>query len=219
MEGDDQVRAGPLRILIVGATGRTGRLLVARALSRGHEVTALVRDPTRLTLVHYHLRAVVGDVRDPESIAEAMAEQDAVVSMLAQPAASTVTIFSEGTQALADAAEAAGVKRFVTVSAMPAGVDPERLPLAVRMALLLPHLSGVYQDMERMEADLTSREGLEWTIVRPAALSDGPGGNFRIEVGDLVPGGVTTSRIDLALLLLQIVETDAFLNERVAIAD
>jgi putative NADH-flavin reductase len=139
--------------------------------------------------------------------------------MLSQPTASTVTIFSEGTQALADAAEAAGVRRFVAVSAAPVGVDPERLPLAVRMVLLLPHLGVVYDDMERMEADLTSRDSLDWTIIRPAVLSDGRGGSFRIEVGDLVPGGVTTSRIDLALLLVQTVETDAFIHERVALAD
>jgi putative NADH-flavin reductase len=98
-------------------------------------------------------------------------------------------------------------------------VEPQRLPLAMRVVLLLPHLSAVYEDMERMEADLTSRDALEWTIVRPAVLSDVPGGRFRIEVGELVPGGVTTSRRDLALLLLQVVETDAFIHERVAIAD
>jgi len=208
-----------MRILIVGATGRTGRLLLARALKQRHQVTALVRDPARLPFVHDLLTAVVGDVRQPETIAPAMAEQDAVISMLSQPTASRVTIFSEGTQALADAAEAAGVRRFVAVSASPVGVDPQRLPLAVRMVLLLPHLNVVYEDMERMEADLTSRDALDWTIVRPAVLADGPGGNFRIEVGDLVPGGVTTSRVDLALLLLQVVETDAFIHERVAIAD
>ena len=208
-----------MRILIVGATGRTGRLLLARALKQRHQVTALVRDPSRLPFVHDLLTVVVGDVRQPETIAPAMAEQDAVISMLSQPTASRVTIFSEGTQALADAAEAAGVRRFVTVSASPVGVDPQRLPLAVRVALLLPHLNVAYEDMERMEADLTSRDGLDWTIVRPAVLADGPGGNFRIEVGDLVPGGVTTSRVDLALLLLQVVETDAFIQERVAIAD
>lgn len=222
MEVDEHVRAEPLRpmrILIVGATGRTGRLLVARALSRGHQVTALVRDPSRLTLVHDRLLVVVGDVRKPETIAPAMADQDAVISMLSQSTASVVTIFSEGTQALADAAEAAGVRRFVAVSAAPVGVEPQRLPLAVRVVLLLPHLNVVYEDMARMEADLMSRDALDWTIVRPAVLSDGPGSRFRIEVGELVPGGVTTSRIDLALLLLQVVETDAFIHERVAIAD
>lgn len=222
MEVDEQVRIEalrPMRILIVGATGRTGRMLVARALSRGHQVTAFVRDPSRLTLVHDRLLVVVGDVRKPETIAPAMADQDAVVSMLSQSTASVVTIFSEGTQALADAAEAAGVRRFVAVSAAPVGVEPQRLPLAVRVVLLLPHLNAVYADMARMEADLMSRDALDWTIVRPAVLSDGPGSHFRIEVGELVPGGVTTSRRDLALLLLQVVETDAFIHERVAIAD
>jgi len=212
--------AAPRRILIAGASGRTGRLLVPEALSRGHLVTALVRDPWRLRIMHEHLRMAVGDARLPETVAPAMEGQEAVISLLSHSSASVVDIFSVGTRVLADAAESAGVRRFVVVSASPVGVDPSRLPLAVRAVMLIPDLDIVYEDMQRMESDLMARRCLDWTIVRPAVLSDAAGDRrFRILVGDLVPGGVTTSRADLADFLLGLVETGAHIRERVAIAD
>lgn len=208
----------PKRILVAGASGRTGRLLLAEALERGYIVTALVRDPRRLEVEHERLRAVTGDVRRPEAVAPAMQGQDAVISLLSHGSAPVVDIFSVGTRVLADAAESAGVRRFVAVSAAPVGVDPSRLPLAVRAVMLIPHLNVVYEDMARMERDLMARGGLDWTIVRPALLTDAAGDRrFRIVMGDLVPGGITTSRADLADYLLELVETGAHIRERVAI--
>lgn len=210
----------PRRILVAGASGRTGRLLVAEALKRGHDITVLVRDPSHVRVEHERLRVAIGDVRSSEDVGPAMEGRDAVISLLSHPSARVVDIFSVGTHVLADAAEAAGVRRFVVTSASPVGVDPARLPLAVRAVMLIPHLDVVYADMERMELDLMARERLDWTIVRPAVLSDADGDRrFRIVVGDLVPGGITTSRADLADFLLGLVETGAHIRERVAIAD
>ena len=208
----------PKRILVAGASGRTGRLLLAEALERGYIVTALVRDPRRLEVEHERLRAVTGDVRRPEAVSPAMQGQDSVISLLSHGSAPVVDIFSVGTRVLADAAESAGVRRFVAVSAAPVGVDPSRLPLAVRAVMLIPHLNVVYEDMARMERDLMARGGLDWTIVRHALLTDAAGDRrFRIVMGDLVPGGITTSRADLADYLLELVETGAHIRERVAI--
>lgn len=211
-------RKGPLRILIVGGSGRTGRLLVARSLARGHRVTVLVRDPGRLNIAHPGLRVFVGDVRVPEDIAPAMLDEDVVVSMLSQPSSLSVNIFSEGTRNLADAAEVSGVKRFITVSAAPVGVDTEVLPIPMRLALLIPAFSATYYDMEVMEKELMERDNLDWTIVRPAVLTDTAPGNVRIEVGEFVPDGVSTARIDLSEFLMQLAESDSFVHQRVAIA-
>src|SRR5689334_46657 len=70
----------PARLLIVGATGGTGRQLVAQALDRGYVVTALARNPSAIATVHDRLRVVKGDVLDPSSIDAAMRGQDAVLS-------------------------------------------------------------------------------------------------------------------------------------------
>jgi uncharacterized protein YbjT (DUF2867 family) len=69
-------------VVVFGASGRTGRLLVEQALAAGHAVTAFVRDPARLPVTHARLRVVRGDVRDPQRVAEAVAGQDAVLSAL-----------------------------------------------------------------------------------------------------------------------------------------
>jgi nucleoside-diphosphate-sugar epimerase len=220
MEVDESVAEGRYkRILIVGAAGRTGKLLTPVALAHGHTVTALLRDESRLTLVHDRLIKVVGSVRDPEIVAVAMQDQDVVVSMLANRVPGEVTIFSKGTQTLLDAAEAAGVKRFITVSAMPVGVDPKEMPIAGRIALIVPDLSASLADMELMEQDVMSRTGLDWTIVRPGVLSDEFCKTVQIEVGEMVAGGVTTSRFNLSALLMKLAETDLFVGDRIAIAD
>jgi putative NADH-flavin reductase len=209
-----------LRILVAGASGRTGRLLVVEALAHGHSVTVLVRDRSRLRLEHERLTVALGDARLPEDVAPVMEGQDAVITLLSHPAAPLIDIFSVGTRVLADSAETAGVRRLVVVSASPVGVDAHRLPLAWRAVMLIPHLDVVYRDMERMERDVMGRDDLDWTIVRPAVLTDATGhGSPRVVAGELVPGGVTTSRADLASFLLEIVETGAHLRERVAIAD
>jgi putative NADH-flavin reductase len=75
-------RKEPARILIVGATGGTGRQLVAQALERGYAVTAFARDPSKLRVSHPQLRVIQGDVLDESSVNTAMLGQDAVLSAL-----------------------------------------------------------------------------------------------------------------------------------------
>jgi putative NADH-flavin reductase len=209
-----------VRLLIAGAAGRTGRIVVRLALERGHQVTAFVHDPARAPSPHPSLTVAVGDARDPAVVAPLVPGHDAIVSLLSRPGAAVVTVFSLGTRALADAAQAAGIRRFVAVSAEPVGIDPARLPLAFQAVLLLPRLHVVYEDMARMERDLVARDALEWTIVRPAVLTGLPArGRYRTTVGDFVDGGVTVSRADLAAFLLRVVEDGLHIRERVAIAD
>ena len=71
-----------MRILVLGASGSIGRLLVTQALARGHAVTALVREPARLPLAHVDLRTLTGSVLDADSLEEAIEGQDAVISAL-----------------------------------------------------------------------------------------------------------------------------------------
>jgi FlaA1/EpsC-like NDP-sugar epimerase len=72
----------PMRLLVIGATGGTGRELVQQALAHGHQVTAFVRDPARLQIEHANLRVAKGDVLDYATVEAAMRGQDAVVSAL-----------------------------------------------------------------------------------------------------------------------------------------
>jgi putative NADH-flavin reductase len=117
--GDGVARPGrtgtrPTRVLIVGATGGTGRELVAQALERGHLVTAFVRDPTALQREHPRLRILRGNVLDYASLAPAVRDQDAVLSALGHKQFFRPTrILSKGTQNILAAMDAHGVRRLV----------------------------------------------------------------------------------------------------------
>jgi len=208
-----------MRLLVAGGSGRTGRIFIERALERGHDVTALVRDPTRFALRHERLRVIHADVLDPASFSAAMSGQDAIVSMLAPRPRRDGRVYIEGTRNLADTMAFAGVHRLIVVSAEGAGVGGESLPWAYRLIRHIPVVARLYPDIARMESELVDRTDLDWTIVRAAVLGGGERtGKYRTVVGDTLPRGLRISRFDLAEFLIDLAETGAHVHERVAIA-
>ena len=83
------------RILIFGATGGTGKELVAQALQRGHDVTAFVRDPGKLAVSHAHLRVQQGDLQEPETVRAAIPNHQAVLSALGTRTLGKTTLLSD----------------------------------------------------------------------------------------------------------------------------
>ncbi|NTW29416.1 MAG: NAD(P)H-binding protein [Coriobacteriia bacterium] len=208
-----------MRLLIAGASGRTGCLLTQLAIVHGHDVTALVRDASRISQMGDRMRILVGDVLEPSTLKAAIEGQDAVVSVLAPRPRTSGRVYVEGTRNLADAAEGAGVLRIVVVSAEGAGVDPKELATGYRLVLRIPVVARLYPDIARMEAELRARVNLDWTVVRPAILTNGrPRGRYRTAVGAVVRGGLRISRADLAEFLLDAVEKRSHVHESVAVA-
>ncbi len=207
-------------IFVVGASGRTGRLFVLDALAAGHEVTAFVRDPARLRLEpQAGLRVAEGDVLTPGDLQRDLAGCEAVVSLLAPRHEQDERIYSAGTAAIIAAMETTGVRRLVAVSAEGVRVARGELPLGYRAVLLLPGLDAIYDDIGVMEDEIVASD-LDWTIVRPAVLTDGPAtGRARVVGGDTVPGGLLVSRADLAAFLLRCVAEDLYRCRRVALAE
>ncbi len=207
-------------ILIAGANGRTGRLLTKLALEHGHRVTALLRPSSQFELAHPKLRTVTGDVLEPATLPEALAQVDVVISLLAPRPRRNGRVYVEGTRNLANAAVSAGVNRFIAVSAEGAGVDGTRLPLGYRIVRRIPVVARLYPDIARMESELTAREDLDWTVVRPAVLTNRSAtSTLRIVEGDVVPDGLSVSRADLAGFLLDLAEDERFVRQVVAIAN
>jgi len=204
-----------MRLLVVGASGGTGRLLVGQALAAGHRVTAFVRDPTRLPLTHASLRLAVGDVMRRGSIDPAVAGHDAVLCTLgAKPEGADahrgqpgVPVCSVGTRHLIEAMHSAGVRRLVVESSAPCGESAATgrwpAPWLVRTVL-----REVMADKEVQEGAVRA-SGLDWTILRPVKMHDGPRTD-RVQVGAGVRWGLTSkvSRADVAAVMLQTV-TDA----------
>ena len=181
-------------------------------------MTALVRDAASLTAGE-RLRVEIGNVLEPTTLLAAVAGQDAVVSLLAPRPRTNGQVYVEGTRNLADAAAGAGVRRFVVVSAEGAGVEPRSLTLGYRLVLRIPVVAKLYPDIARMERELRGRTDLDWTVVRPPLLTNGPRrGRYREAVGSVLPRGMWLSRADLAEALLQMLEDGTHLHESVSVA-
>lgn len=190
------------RVGVVGASGGTGRLVVQRVGVAGNAVRALVRDPAQAPLREQpNVEVVVGDVLDVDLLAF-VSGCDAVVSCLGSPIRNVDSAASAGTRRLVDAMQAAGVYRIVFVSADGAGGSRRELPLPLRVGALFTR--RYLADKELAERALRE-SSLDWTIVRPSRLTDGPeSGRTSTSREDGVKSEV--SREDLATFLLQVLD-------------
>ena len=200
------------RLLIVGATGGTGRELVTQALERGHVVTALVRKPTAFNVDHPQLTVIQGDVLDYASVEAAVRGQEAVVSALGHKQFFYPTrILSDGTRNILRAMEAHGVSRFVCETSLGIGDSAGRLGAYYTLFVVPVILPFYFWDKTRQER-LIAASKTAWIIVRPGALTDGEKrGTYRhgLHVGDFL-GTVRISRTDVADFMLNQVADDTY---------
>lgn len=208
-------RQRPARIVIVGATGGTGRQIVARALADGYVVTALVRDPARLRIDHPQLTVVQGDVLDAASVDAAMRGQHAVVCALGHKRFFQPTrILSEGTRNILRAMDTHGVPRLVCQTSLGIGDSAGRMGLSYTLFVIPAILPFYYWDKTRQER-LIEQSGVEWVIVRPGALTDGEArGRLRHgrHIGSLLLT-VRVSRADVATFMLDQLSSDTYLRQ------
>src|SRR3990170_1129432 len=203
-----------MNIMIVGATRGIGRQLLEQTLASGHTVTALVRDPQRLAAQHERLKVVKGDILDSDSVALAMAGQDAVCCTIGVKTPwIRVTVFSEGTRNLLQAMKKTGAGRLICVTGIGAG-DSRGHGGFLYDRIFYPLLfKRVYADKDRQES-LIEASDVDWTIVRPGFLTNGPlTKNYRM-LTDLT--GVTAGRIsraDVAHFILKELETNRHLRQ------
>ena len=166
-------RHHPTLVLIVGATGGTGRQLVAQALKRGYAVTAFVRDPSRLQLDHPQLTVIQGDVLDYSSVEAAMRGQEAVLSALGHKRFFYPTrILSKGTHNILRAMEAHGVPRLICETSLGIGDSVGRMGLLFTFFVIPAILPFYFWDKTRQER-MIARSNVEWVIVRPGMLTNG----------------------------------------------
>ena len=202
------------RVLIVGSTGGTGRQLVAQALERGYEVTALARDPAALAMEHPRLTVMRGDVLDPRSVDAAVRGQDVIVSALGHKRFFYPTrIQSAGTANLLAAMTTHGVRRFVCETSLGLGSSAGRLGLLFTFFVIPVVLPFYFWDKARQERVIAA-SAADWVIVRPGALTNGPRrGRCRhgATVGNMLWGG-RISRADVADFMLNQLESDTYLR-------
>jgi putative NADH-flavin reductase len=173
--------ADGMKVLILGGTGRLGRVLVPQAMARGHEVTVLVRDPKRLGGQSQGARAIEGNALDPATVDRAVEGQDAVIYALGtRQFFKPITLFSESTRTLIAAMERRGVRRLVAITGIGAGDTVGHGGFLNDRIGLPTILKRIYADKNRQEA-LIRQSHLEWVILRPAGfIGNRQRVNFRV---------------------------------------
>lgn len=193
-----------MKIVVFGASGRTGRELVKQGFAQGHEVTVFVRNPSAFTGGD-RLRVVVGDALDAKAVAPAIAGQDAVLSALGGTLGDD-TLLPESMGHILIAMKENGVRRLIVLGA--SGVWPgaaKRLSSGARLFLHIIEatvLKKPFRSQRAMQMRIQASD-TDWTIVQPPRLLNKPGtGEFRIDGEALPANGMTIARADLATFML-----------------
>ena len=203
-----------MRLLVIGATGGTGRELVQQALAQGHQVTAFVRDPARLQIEHANLRVAKGDVLDYATVESAMRGQEAVLSALGHRKFYRPTkIQSEGMRNILRAMHACDVPRLICETALGLGNSVFRMGILGTFFVLPLVLPFYFWDKARQE-DLIMASDLDWTIVRPGILTSGVA-RRKYRHGPKVGNyfwPVSSARADVADFMLKQLRDDTYLG-------
>jgi putative NADH-flavin reductase len=194
-------------VLIVGASRGIGYETMRLALKEGHSVRALARSVGTIRLHDPKLEKLEGDALDQHTIERALAGVDAVIQTLgASPSPKLIfsgtRLFSEATRILVDAMEAKAIKRLICVTGLGAGDSRGHGGLLYNTALWLI-LGRVYADKDAQEW-IIRRSRLDWTIVRPTVLTNGPRtGAYRVLVDTRDWRSGSISRADVADFLVK----------------
>jgi len=220
-----------MKLTIFAATGGVGRQALEQAVAAGHDVTAVVRNPKKLSR---EVRVVTADLAapDPAALESAVKGADAVLSGLGPRSASEAGIAGQGTRAIVQAMKATNVRRIVVVSAAPIGTvpspgrpnPPKHDPgdgFFVRnlfSPLIKAALRKHFADLALME-DVLRDSGLDWTVVRPPRLTEKTvTGRYRTAYGQNLRRGLFVSRADVAHLMLRVLRQPETVKQAIGIA-
>ena len=193
-----------MRIVVLGATSRTGLQLLAEARRRGHQIVAFTRRPEALPDSPALAAVIRGDGRDPGALTGALAGADAAISLLPGGGRADPHLASAAARALITAMPRAGVDRLVVVSAYPIAGDRPRLAIWVlRRVLATP-----YADVAQMEQIVTASD-LDWAIARLNRLTSKPATGAITASTGLLDRARPHTRADTAAVLLDLAERPA----------
>lgn len=209
-----------MKVLVIGAAGKTGRLVVDRALAAGYSVKALVHNTDALAEHPFAegVQIVQGDVHDPATVRTAVAGCDAVIDALGgkKPFLKT-DLESSAARIVLDAMKLEGAKRLVVISVLGAGDSGKQSPFWYEHLFLPTFLHGALPDKNAMEAEVKA-SGVDWVLVRPPILTDDDAtGSVRIIAEHETAHKIT--RADLAQFLVDQLATDSHLRTAVVIAN
>ncbi|AKD53878.1 NAD(P)-dependent oxidoreductase [Spirosoma radiotolerans] len=208
-----------MNIAIFGANGGTGSELVKQALERGHQVTAIVRKPESYRLTHERLRVTAGDAMKPDTFTQALKQQNAVISALGvssfRESLKPMTFHRETAHNIIEQMKRQGVSRLVCLTSV--GVLDKPIGPLFYLWLIKPLLKHKYEDMRQLEKTVR-HSGLDWTIVRPFRLTDGPRtGQYRVAANGVLDDAGSIARSDIADFILNQLDIPQYVHKTPAI--
>lgn len=200
-----------MKVVVFGASSATGRLIIEKALASGHEVTAFVRDASKLGIKNEKLRVVTGDALNPAHVEGVVNGSDAILSTLG-PKGKPMVMAAESTKNIVNAMEKHGVRRLVVVSVAGIAVPQDKRGFNLVSALIKLLLKDVFVDRENQLSVLNS-SNVEWVAVRVPRLTDEPAkGTSNAFFGDASPR-MSVTRADLADFMMKQLSSDRWLRQ------
>ncbi|XGW00244.1 MAG: NAD(P)-dependent oxidoreductase [Leptolyngbya sp. BL-A-14] len=188
-----------MKLLLIGATQGIGLELLKQALQAGHDVTLLARNPDRLEIQHERLTVVKGGILDKGTIGQAVQGQEAVcITIGTKPTRKPVSVYSEGTKTVIEAMNQSSCRRLLCVTGIGAGNSRGHGGFLYDKIINPLLLKRIYEDKDRQEA-IVQQSDLEWEIIRPGLLTNGPHtGTYRVltDLTGVKAGNI--SRMDVA---------------------
>lgn len=211
----------PQQILLFGASGRTGSILLKKALQAGHYVTAVVRCPEKIEMGSCHLRIVRGDSTLLSTFKEAARGMDLIISCIGVASNAPTTLYSKSISNMLEVMKLTGIRRIICVSA--AGIETSpKLPLIFRIIsrhFVRRIFRHPYADNRLMEKILRE-SNMNWTSVRPPMLHNKAAtGRYRYCVNDWLERCYRINRADLASFLLENIHNKAMYRAVVEVAN
>jgi len=206
-----------MKVIVFGASGRTGSLVVARAVAAGHTVTAFVHHREEFRGAG-NVRVIEGDVLDPAAVSAALAGQDAVLDCIGGTTPYKQTELERNAAgAILQGMRQHGVRRLIAISMMGVGDSKKQAPFWYEYLMMPTFLRGATPDKEAMEAEVRA-SGIDFVLVRPPLLTDSPAtGDVKVIGGDAVAHKIT--RADLADFMVKQISSDAYLGQAVTVVN
>ncbi|MGO1244222.1 MAG: NAD(P)-dependent oxidoreductase [Sphingobacterium sp.] len=217
-----------MKILLLGATGRTGRLIVEEALKQGYELNVLVRDKNKIFFNSKSIKVYQGTPTRRADLAAAMQGCDLIISALGIVRASDApwsklitpkNFISESIKNVIVEAGQQNLKRLITISAWGVGETKKQVPFWLRWLINYSNMGPVYAEHE-LEEKLLANSDLNWTAVRPVALNDSDKiKTLKVSFNNSPKPSLYVSRKSVAKFIVDIVKSDKYVRKSPTISE
>jgi len=215
-----------MKILLLGATGRTGICIIEEALKKGHKISAITTNPGKLK--NYKIDITQGTPYDYETLEKALTGCEAVINILNVSRKSDnpwaalrapVDLISKSASNAIKAMEKAGIKRFVALGAIGAGRSWKTSPVIFKFIVSISNLKYAFRD-HGIQEEILEKSSVDYTICRAPILSNeiNPSGAIATLEGEK-PANPFLSRTSAAAFFINIIENNLYIRETVSLSN